>query len=376
MKIKEEVACRDEEEVRLLKAELEANKFDKAAYLKELEQREQDVRNNERKNNRDKAFLEEQIKSKAYELEKKTISDCKNEIEKAKKLYSEKIEDFKKQCESEKSEVISKYEKMIREEEELIKSKSDKIIDEYRAELDEEHQNLQKDMDTQLKEKKKELEAENVNEKEQMESSSKRYNALRRDLIGKSGAVIIFCFVSAIVSLYSVVVAFTHGLLPILIPDCKEFAGWIANDWIKIFSSPFGFGNVFAILKLLLPVIILMIIGIWTATDFDIENKQWVVLADKVSIAVFGSAVSLSAIFGVWLAKININTVVLPFLIYFVYFLIRSGFLEGLFEIIGAVIEAIRDYLHEQDSNQVIGNLLLIVVVAAIVIYIIFSFKK
>ena len=81
--------------------------------------------------------------------------NCKNEIEKAKKLYSEKIEDFKKQCESEKSEVISKYEKMISEEEEIIKSKSDKIIDEYRAELDEEHQNLQKDMDTQLKEKKK-----------------------------------------------------------------------------------------------------------------------------------------------------------------------------------------------------------------------------
>lgn len=365
MKIKEEVACRDEEEVRLLKAELEANKFDKAAYLKELEQREQDVRNNERKNNRDKAFLEEQIKSKAYELEKKTISDCKNEIEKAKKLYSEKIEDFKKQCESEKSEVISKYEKMIREEEELIKSKSDKIIDEYRAELDEEHQNQQKDMDTQLKEKKKELEAENVNEKEQMESSSKRYNALRRDLIGKSGAVIIFCFVSAIVSLYSVVVAFTHGLLPILIPDCKKFAGWIANDWIKIFSSPFGFGNVFAILKLLLPIIILVIIGIWTATDFDIENKQWVVLADKVSIAVFGSAVSLSAIFGVWLAKININTVVLPFLIYFVYFLIRSGFLEELFEGIGELIETI------SESESAKGNIMIVIVIVFIIAMII-----
>lgn len=376
MKTKEEAACHAKGQISKLTEELNASKIDKAAYLKELEQREHELKNNERKNDRAKAFLEEQIKSKAYEIEKETIRKCQDEIAEIKKLCADEKTDFKKQCESEKSEVISKYEKMIREEEEIIKSKSDKIIDEYKAELDEEHQNLQKDMDTQLKEKKKELEAENVNEKERMESSSKRYNALRRDLIGKSSAVVIFCLVSALVSLYSVVVAFTHGLLPILIPDCKEFVNWIVNDWHKIFSSPFGLGNVFAILKLLLPIIILVIIGIWTATDFDIENKQWVVLADKVSIAVFGSAVSLSAIFGVWLAKININTVVLPFLIYFVYFLIRSGFLEGLFEIIGAVIEAIRDYLHEQDSNQVIGNLLLIVVVAAIVIYIIFSFKK
>ena len=248
--------------------------------------------------------------------------------------------------------------------------------------FDEEYANRQKELDEDYQRKQKELDDNNQTEKEQMIASSKKYEKLCSFEYTKCGVVVILCLVCALIGVYSFIIALCHGLLPTLIDDGKSFISWITTNWKGMFHSPFDFSNVRSIFNLLIPLVILALSVIWTIYDYDYEDKEWVIMADgdKVSIAVLGSAISLSAFFGKWISAIHINTVVLPFIIYEIYFLIRSGFitrlLEIIFTIISSILEAAIDKLSEKKSNEIVGSLLLIVIIGAAAIWFFSLFKK
>lgn len=365
------MACRDKETIRELKINLRDAQIDKTAFLQKLEERENNIKARETENERYKNFLEEKIKNKAYEIEKNTISN-----------YNKEIDDYKNKCEEEKSKVISEYMQLINSEKEKIKEQADKQAEIIKAEFDEEYANRQKELDEDYQRKQKELDDNNQTEKEQMIASSKKYKKLCSFEYTKCGAVVILCLVCALIGVYSFIIALCHGLLPTLIDDGKSFISWITTNWKGMFHSPFDFSNVRSIFNLLIPLVILALSVIWTIYDYDYEDKEWVIMADgdKVSIAVLGSAISLSAFFGKWISAIHINTVVLPFIIYEIYFLIRSGFitrlLEIIFTIISSILEAAIDKLSEKKSNEIVGSLLLIVIIGAAAIWFFSLFKK
>ena len=75
------------------------------------------------------------------------------------------------------------------------------------------------------------------------------------------------------------------------------------------------------ILQLALPLIFLIIVGIWTALDF--EERKWVVFADEISIMVIGVGVGILTVFGKQISELGANTVMLPIAVYLLYVLGR-----------------------------------------------------
>ena len=157
-----------------------------------------------------------------------------------------------------------------------------------------------------------------------------------------SGATVLVGFICAIVAVCSTVIAFVHGLLPFLIADGKEIGKWISSDWHSIFGRSFEFPQtLLPILQLALPLIFLIVVGIWTAFDFD--ERKWVVFVDELSCIVIGAGIGISAVFSKQLSWIGLNTVMFPIAAYLLYVLIRWLWEIDAFEAIGRLFTAAAD---------------------------------
>ena len=181
-----------------------------------------------------------------------------------------------------------------------------------------------------------------------------------------SGATVLVGFICAIVAVCSTVIAFVHGLLPFLIADGKEIGKWISSDWHSIFGRSFEFPQtLLPILQLALPLIFLIVVGIWTAFDFD--ERKWVVFVDELSCIVIGAGIGISAVFGKQLSWIGLNTVMFPIAAYLLYVLIRWLWEIDAFEAIGRLFTAAADKWnglekHEKQGYAFIG---IVIIVAA-----------
>ena len=166
------------------------------------------------------------------------------------------------------------------------------------------------------------------------------------------------------------VIAFVHGLLPFIITDGKEIGSWISSDWHAIFQQSFTLKRaIVPILQLFLPVIFLIVVGLWTALDF--EKRKWVLFADKVSIIVIGSGIGISFVFGKQLSAIGLNTVMLPIAVYLLYVLARWLFETGVIDGLATLVTRLTDWWHDLKPNEKQGNVLLaaIFIIAAIMVY-------
>ena len=162
----------------------------------------------------------------------------------------------------------------------------------------------------------------------------------------------------------STVIAFVHGLLPFLIADGKEIGKWISSDWHSIFVRSFEFPQtLLPILQLALPLIFLILVGIWTAFDFD--ERKWVVFVDEVSCIVIGTSVGISAVFGKQISELGLNTVMFPIAAYLLYVLIRWLWEIDAFEVIGRLFTAAADKWNGLEKHEKQGYALLVVVIVA-----------
>ena len=309
---------------------LEYRRFDKEQYLKGLESREQAVEE-------DRANLEALIRARAEEIEQEAVDQYK-----AKETA----------CEAEKA----RYIELQHSEKEKIDTEVTRQVTEHKAELDKQTAQERAEQERQHNEREKALE--------------KHWISRNGELIAKyatiSGVTVIGGLISAITAVCSVVIAFTHGLLPFIIEDGKEIGGWISNDWHLIFGQAFVFPqSLLPILQLALPLIFLIVVGIWTALDFD--ERKWVVFADTVSCIFIGTSIGISAVFGKQLSSIGLNTVMFPIAVYLLYVLIRWLWeieaIQGLFEGIKWLISAPIKRWSGLDSNEKVGNGIIAVVV-------------
>ena len=301
-----------------LQRKLEYQKFDKKAYLNGLESREQALKDGQEALKTDRAEFNSRVQSKAQEIEQATITD-----------YEAK----KAQCEAEQARLTAQQEAVEAERQEWLSAEKEKIdtevnrqVSTHKAELDEQTAKERAEHDQQHDKREKELES----------NWKARNTALTAKFATISGLTVSGGLISGIVALISAVIAFAHGLLPFIIEDGKEIGNWIRNDWTAIFGQAFVFPNtLLPIIQLALPLIFLIVVGIWTALDFD--ERKWVVFANKLSIIAIGTGIGISAVFGKQLSEMcGINTVMLPVGIYMGYtlirFLIETGFVDAVIE--------------------------------------------
>ena len=235
----------------MLERRLKSDKFDKEQYLKSLEMRERAV---EKK----RSELDEHIRVRAEAIEKDTVAHYKAAEE---------------ALEAEKSKCIEQQKSVEAERQEWLLSEKEKIDNE---------------VEQRIKAYKSALDSQSAKERAEQEKEYKaKKQALKAKYMSISGATVLVGFICAIVAVCSTVIAFVHGLLPFLIADGKEIGKWISSDWHSIFGRSFEFPQtLLPILQLALPLIFLIVVGIWTAFDFD--ERKWVVFVDELSCIVIG----------------------------------------------------------------------------------------
>ena len=297
-----------------LERKLKYNQFDKEQYLKGLESREQALKDGQKALKTDKAEFNNRVQSKAKEIEQDTISD---------------YETRKAKCEAEQARLIAQQQAVETERQEWLSSEKEKIEIEVNQRIAKEQENIS-------------------------DYLSSRDSELTAKFASISGVTIIGGLISAVVAVCSVIIAFVHGLLPFLIEDGKEIGGWFSNNWHSIFKS-FAFPqSLLSILQLVLPLIFLIVVGIWTAFDFD--ERKWVVFADKVSIIFIGTGIGISAVFGKQLSELGLNTVMFPIAVYLLYVLFRWLWeieaIQALFEGIKRLVSTPIDWWKGLQTNE------------------------
>lgn len=324
-----------------LQNELKEQRFDKQQYLRELESREMTLRNGQADLKKEQEAFSSRVQSKAKEIEKDVIAD-----------YEAK----KRSCEAERSKLITQR----NSEKEIIDAAVAQKVKAHTEKLDEQAAKERAEHDKQHKIREKEL-----------EKNWKSRNAL---LIAKQTVIIgltfSVCLISGIVAIGCFIIAFVHGLLPFILTDCKEIGVWIRSDWHAVFGQPFVFKRAFVpILQLFLPVLFLIVVGIWTALDF--EERKWVVFANKLSITVIGTGISIATVFGKQLSAIGLNTVMLPIAVYLLYVLARWLFETGAIDRLATLVTRLTDWWHDLEPHEKQGNALLAVIfiIAAIMVY-------
>lgn len=329
-----------EAKISYLKRQLRYSHFDKKQYLKGLESREQAIKQGEETLKSDRAEFNTRVQSKAQEIEQDTIVD---------------YEARKAECEAEKARLIEQQRAVETERQEWLYSEKEKIATEierqvtaHKAELDEQSAQERAEQERQHDEREKALE--------------KHWISRNGELIAKfasiSGITVIGGLISAVTAVFSVIIAFAHGLLPFIIEDGKEIGSWISSDWHSIFGQAFVFPqSLLPILQLALPLIFLIIVGIWTALDFD--ERKWVVFADKVSCIFIGTSIGISSVFGKQLSAIGLNTVMFPIAVYLLYVLFRWLKEIDAIQLITSPI----DWWKGLDSNKKIGNSIIAIVI-------------
>ena len=324
------------DEISQLERQLESNRFDKEKYLKSLEMREKTVAEQ-------RDHLNKHIRDRAQEIEKDTIAHYK--------AAEEALEKEKSKCIEQQKSVEDERQKWLRSEKEKIDNEVEQRIKAHKSALD----------------------GQNAKERAEKE---KEYNAKKTALIVKyrsiSGVTVTGGLISAIVALCSAVIAFAHGLLPFMIEDGKEIGKWISSDWHSIFGKDPTFPKpvfpVFAVLQLALPLIFMIVVGIWTAFDFD--ERKWVVFVDEVSCIVIGSGVGIAAVFGKQLSWLGINTVMFPLAIYLFYVLIRWLWEIDAFDAAERLLMSAANKWRELEKNEKQGFALMgFFIIAAVVLF-------
>ena len=295
------------------------------------------------------------VQSKAEEIEQDTISDY--EARKAK-------------CEAEQARLIEQQQAVAAERREWLSSEKEKIdtevtrqVTQHKAKLDEQRAQERAEQERQHNDREKELRSK----------WKLRDTALTAKFVTISGLTVSVGLISGIVAIISTVIAFAHGLLPFIIEDGKEIVNWIRNDWNAIFGQTFVFPNtLLPIIQLALPLIFLIVVGIWAALDFG--ERKWVVFADKISIIAIGTSVGISAVFGKQLSEIlGLNTVMFPIAVYLLYVLIRwlweIGAVEATFNGIKWLITTPIEWWQGLEPHQKTGNVIIVsVIVIAILV--------
>ena len=338
-----------------LQRKLKAEKFDKEEYLKGLESREQQLESGKKELKSDRADFESQVQNRAKEIEKQVINDAKRKENAAEQARLSLLEQQKA--------VKAEQQEWLQSEKEKIDTEVSRQVTKYKAELDEQADKARAEYKQENDKKEKELTS----------NWNSRNTALKAKFATISGLTVTVGMISSIVALISAVIAFFHGLLPYMIEDGKEICGWISADLHAIFGRTFVFpSSLPPILQLALPLIFLIVIGIWTALDFD--EHRWVVfvdefnIIDEISVIVIGSAVGVSVVFGKLLSEIGINTIMFPIAVYLIYVLIRWLLEIGAVKRVLDGIEKLIKHWNDIESNQKICNLLLTVLMIAAVL--------
>ena len=324
-----------------LRRKIQFEKFDKIAYLQGLESREQELKDGEEALKIDRANFNSRVQSKAQEIEQKAVSEYETQ---------------KARCEAEKTRLIKQQEAVEAEQQLWLQTEKEKIdtevarqVTKHKAELDEQANKRQIELE-------KDRKLRNI-------ASKAKFATI-------SGLTVTVGLVSGIVAIISGFLAFTHGLLPFLIKDIKTIGKWIAEDWHEIFDD-FAFPQaLLPILQLALPLIFLIIVGIWTALDF--EERKWVVFADEISIMVIGVGVGISTVFGKQISELGANTVMLPIAVYLLYVLGRwlweIGAVKAVYNGTIGLMKKIADHFGNQNMNQNIGDIIVLGVIVVAVI--------
>ena len=324
------------DEISHLERELKSNRFDKEQYLKRLERREKAV-------DEKSASLNKHIRDRADEIEKNTIAHYK--------AAEEALEAEKAKCIEQQRSLEAERQEWLLSEKEKINNEVEQRIKAHKAALDKQNAKERAEQDKEYISKKKDLKV--------------KYASI-------SGVTVIGGFISAIVALCSAVIAFVHGLLPFMISDGKEIGKWISSDLHSIFGKVPAFPKpvfpVFAVLQLALPLIFLIIVGIWTAFDFD--ERKWVAFVDELSCIVIGSSIGISAVFGKQLSWIGINTLMFPLAVYFLYVLIRWLWEIDAFDAAERLLMSATEKWRNLEKNEKQGFALMgIVIIAAVVLF-------
>ena len=324
-----------------LRRKIQFEKFDKIAYLQDLESREQELKDGEEALKIDRANFNSRVQSKAQEIEQKAVSEYETQ---------------KARCEAEKTRLIEQQKAVETEQQLWLQTEKEKIdtevarqVTKHKAELDEQANKRQIELE-------KDRKLRNI-------ASKAKFATI-------SGLTVTVGLISGIVAIISGFLAFTHGLLPFLIKDIKTIGKWIAEDWHEIFDN-FAFPQaLLPILQLSLPLIFLIIVGIWTALDF--EERKWVIFADEISIMVIGVGVGVSTVFGKQISELSANTVMLPIAVYLLYVLGRwlweIGAIEAVYNGTIGLMKKIADHFGNQDMNQNIGDIIILGVIIVAVI--------
>ena len=324
-----------------LRRKIQFEKFDKIAYLQDLESREQELKDDEEALKIDRANFNSRVQSKAQEIEQKAVSEYETQ---------------KARCEAEKTRLIEQQKAVETEQQLWLQTEKEKIdtevarqVTKHKAELDEQANKRQIELE-------KDRKLRNI-------ASKAKFATI-------SGLTVTVGLISGIVAIISGFLAFTHGLLPFLIEDTKEIGKWIAEDWHEIFDN-FAFPQaLLPILQLALPLIFLIIVGIWTALDF--EERKWVVFADEISIMVIGVGVGISTVFGKQISELGANTVMLPIAVYLLYVLGRwlweIGAVKAVYNGTIGLMKKIADHFGNQNMNQNIGDIIVLGVIVVAVI--------
>ena len=330
-------------EIKRLETVIENINFDKDQYLKEFEEKEKSVREQSKENRRTKAFLDEHIQNRAYEIEQETISRCEAEKER-----------YKRQCEADKQAKIDEYNQLLHDESEKIQSEADRQAEQRKSELE-----------TEYSEKSKQLEAEYSEKNQKLDNQIEENNKKQQLMTAKSqiigGNVVYFGLVCGIVSVWSAATAFFRGLLPSIREDGAELLSWIVSNWNTMIGEPFGAANIFAGLIFGAILTYLVSVTIWTIKDID--ERKWVFFADKLSLTILTVSVSISAFGGEWIAA-YLNPLLIPIIVYTIYFWIKSGWgaaiLVPIKDKLGEKIEDTYYKIRNLTQNEVIGFLMII----------------
>lgn len=328
-------------EISQLEYDLKSQRFDKQQYLKGLESRERELQNGQVALRSDREAFDIRVQSKAKEIEKDVIAD-----------YEAK----KRSCEVERANLIEQQ----KAEKETIAAAVSKQVKKHTDELDEQAAKERSERDKQHENREKELES----------NWKSRNTALTVKFASIGSLIVTVGLISGIVALVSFVIAFVHGLLPFIVTDGREIGVWINRDWRAIFGKTFVFKRAFVpILQLFLPLIFLIVVGIWTALDF--KERKWVVCDHAVSIMVMGTGIGIAAVFGKQLSSIGLNTVMLPVAVYLLYVLIRWLWEIGTIDAIDSFVFKLQEWWHDLEPHEKQGNALLAVIFIVAAVFVI-----
>lgn len=324
-----------------LRRKIKFERFDKIAYLQDIESRELELKEGEKALKTDRANFNRHVQDKAQEIEQAVISEYETQ---------------KARYEAEKVKLIEQQKAVETERQLWLQTEKEKIDTEVARQVTKHKAKLDKQANERQIELEKDRKLRNI--------------ALKAKFATISGLTVTVGLISGIVAVISGFLAFTHGLLPFLIKDTKAIGKWITEDWHEIFDN-FAFPQALSpILQLALPLIFLIVVGIWTALDF--EERKWVVFADEISIMVVGFGVGMSTIFGKQISESGTNTVMLPIAVYLLYVLVRwlceIGAIEAVYDGITGLTKKIADHFGNQNMNQNIGDIIVLgVIVVAVV---------